>query len=104
MIEDRAGENEAIRKCHRDADGNSVACCAQHAAGGGAVEINRVADARKQRGNDVRLAIYGESDVAHVTFVEDLVNGFAVVGAAMRFTYYARTLAWRNGFGHVTPH
>jgi hypothetical protein len=68
------------------------------------MKIKRVTDAREQRWDDVRLAIDGESDVAHEAFVEDFVNRSAVVGAAMRFAHYARALGWRDGFWHNAPH
>ena len=68
------------------------------------MEINHVADAREQRGYDERLPIGGESDVAHITFVENLIDGFAIVSPTMRFTHDARTLGWRDGFGHEVPH
>jgi hypothetical protein len=42
--------------------------------------------------------------MADVSFVENFINGFAIVSAAMRFAHYAGMLGWRNGFGHVTPH
>jgi hypothetical protein len=104
VVEDGAGQNEAIGKSDRDADGNSSACVSKHAARRGAMKINHVADAREQRGNHVRLAVQGKSDVAHVTFVENFVDGFAVVGAAMRFAQDARALGGRNGFWHESPH
>src|SRR5207302_5080181 len=104
VVKDGAGQNEAIRKSYCDAHGNAIAYIAQHAAGCGTVKINRITNPRVERGNHVGLAIDRKSDVAHVSFVEDLVDGLAIVGAAMRFAHYPRTLGWRNGFGHGTPH
>src|SRR6266704_6016446 len=68
------------------------------------MEINRVADAREQRGDNVGLAVDGKSDVAYKTFVENCVNRFAVVSAAMRFANNARALRRRRGFWHDSPH
>ena len=102
MVKDRAGQHQAIGKSYRDAHRNPIACIAEHAARRGTVKINRVADAREQCGDHIGLDINGESHVAHVTFVEDLVNRFAVVRAAMGFAHHARALGWRDGFGHGT--
>src|SRR5207302_7816701 len=68
------------------------------------MEINRVANTREQRGDHVRVAIHGKADVAYKTLVEDFVNGFAIVSAAMRFAHNARALGRRSGFWHCSPH
>src|SRR6266849_7110853 len=104
MVEDGTGENETISKGHRDADGNSRAYVAQHAARRGAVEINGVAAARIKRGDDVRLAVERKSNVADEAFVTNLVNRFSSVSAAMRLAHDTSTLGWRSGFGHEAPH
>ena len=104
MVENGTGEHETVRKSHREADGNPVAQIAQHAARGGTVEINRFANAREQRGDDVRLAIDGKAHVTNESFIEGFVNGFSVVDATMRLAHHARALGWRNGFGHDSPH
>src|SRR5439155_22625172 len=59
---------------------------------------------REQRGNHVRLGIDGKADVAYKAFVENFVNGSAIVGAAMRFTHDARALGRRSGVWHDSPH
>ena len=104
MIEDGTGQNESVSESHRDADGKSFANISQHAAGSGAVEIDRVADARVERGNHEGLAIDRKTDVADESFIENLVDGRTVVDAAMRFAHDARALGRRGDFLHDSPH
>src|ERR1700722_4686750 len=104
VIEHRPCKHDAVcqRDCH--ADFRALADAAEHSAGGGAVKINGVADTRVQRGNHEWLAIRGKADMAHKPFIENLVNGFAVVGAALGFAHNTRALSRREGVGHCAPH
>src|SRR5260370_33167560 len=103
MIEDGAGQHEAIRESHRYAYGNSVTHVSKHAAGRGTMEINRVANAREQSGNHVRQAIDGKSDVADESFVENFINSFAVVSGARRFAHNPRALRRCRWFRPAAP-
>jgi len=76
-------ENEAVNERGSHADGNSLAKSAQHAACGGAVQIERIADAAEICRDDEGLAVHSESDMAHEGFVENFVDGFGVVFAAL---------------------
>src|ERR1019366_7010924 len=69
---------------HGDANIEAVAERVHHAAGGGTVEEDLVAGARVAGGNDVRLAVDGEADVADEALVEDGVDCGLVVHAALR--------------------
>src|SRR5271165_7388206 len=100
VIEDGARENQAVNQCNGDADGNSGAGASQRAAGRGTVKVNGIIYAREQRGNHERLSFGGETDMADETLVQNLVNSFTVVRAAMRFADHTRALGWREGIGH----
>ena len=67
------------------------------------MKINGIANTREQGGDDVGLAIRGEADVAYQALVENLLNSFTVVSAAVRLAHHTRALAWREGFGHDAP-
>lgn len=100
MIENRTGKDEAVGKSDGDADGNARGEIAQHAAGGGAVKIDRVADARVHGGDDVGLRIGCEADVANETIIENFVNLGTIVNGALRFADDACALGWCGGIGH----
>jgi len=76
MVEHRAREHESIHVRDRDANGHTPAERAEHATGGAAVEIQRVAGAAIVRGDDVRLAVGIEADVADEARVENAVDRF----------------------------
>src|SRR4029077_12080370 len=84
-------------------DIRALARAAEHPAGGRAVKIDSVADARVQGGNDQRLAVGGETDVAYQPFIENLVDGIAVIDAALRLAHNTCALGRREGFGHCAP-
>src|SRR5215469_17719150 len=87
MVEHGTSKNQAIQQSNGDAHGRSGCKAAQHAAGGGTVEIKIVADAGEHRGDDEWLAIGGEANVANEGFIENVVNGVAIVNGAMRFAH-----------------
>src|SRR5215469_4980501 len=87
MVKNGAGKNEAIQESDGDAHGHAGCKAAQHAAGGGTVEIKIVADAGEHRGDDEWLAIGGEANVANEGFVENVINGVAIVDGTMRFAH-----------------
>src|SRR5256885_5501581 len=47
-----------------------------------------------------RLPIHRETHMAHEAFVENFVNGFAIVKAAVGLAHDARTLSWRECVRH----
>ena len=57
------------------------------------MKINVVADARKHRWDNKRLAIDGESDVAGKGFIENFVDCIAIVNGANRFTHNSSAIA-----------
>ena len=104
MIEDGAREDKAVGERDGDANGNSITEIAKHAAGRGAVEIESITQTSEECGNHVRLAIHGKSDMAREGFIENLVDAFAIVDAALWLAHHARSLGRRKSFGHGTPH
>src|SRR5271169_1876079 len=94
MIKDGAGEDQSIEQRNRDADGDSLIEIAQHAAGGGAVDVQNVSVASKGCGDDEGLAVDNEADMAKESFIEDLIDGVAVVYRALRFAHYTRAWSW----------
>jgi len=104
MIEDGAREDKAVGERDGDANGNPITEIAKHAAGRGAVEIESITHTSEKCGNDVGLAVHGKSDMAHEGFIENLVDAFAIVDAALRLAHHARSLGRRKSFGHGTPH
>ena len=62
------------------------------------MDVERVAVASVAGGDDERLAVLDEADVADEAGVEDLVNGFAVVDAAFMLADQASA---RGGLGHL---
>src|ERR1700737_3946123 len=68
-----------------------------------AMKIDRVAFPGVQRGNPKWLRIRSESDVTDHPFIQNFVNGFAIVDAAMRLSNHTRALRRRKTFRHDTP-
>src|SRR6202030_1681888 len=81
---------------------SALARSAKHPAGGRAMKADSVADPRIERGNDKRLGVGGESHMANKPFIENLVDGFAVIEAALRLAHNTRAFAWRDRFGHCS--
>src|SRR5580700_3016147 len=100
LIEDRAGEYESIKQRHGEADGNAFLHVAQHAACGGAVNIEVRVFASVGRGNYEGLAVDDEANVAEEAFVENAVSGLAIVNRAMSFADDTSPRAGRVGLGH----
>ena len=82
MVERRARQDQAVEEGDGDAGVDAVPQRSQHAAGRGAVEVERLADAGVDGRDDERLAVYDKAEVADVGLVEDGVDGLAVVEAA----------------------
>src|SRR5260370_11292556 len=91
VIENGAGEDQSIEQRDRDADGDALIEVAEHAAGGRAVDVKHVSVASERSGDDEGMSVGYEADVAEESFVEDLVDGVAVVHRPLRFAHYART-------------
>src|SRR5260370_37839718 len=101
VIEDGAGEDQSIEQGDRDADGDALIEVAEHAAGGRAVYVEHISVASERSGDHEGLSVNHEADVAEETFVEDLVDGVAVVNRPLRFAHYARARSW-SGVGFQT--
>jgi hypothetical protein len=56
------------------------------------VHVDKVTHAREHRGDYKRLAVRRESHVADKCFIEDFVNGLAVINGAIRFARHTRSL------------
>lgn len=98
MIEDGARQNKTVRERNSNANGNSLAEIAQHAAGSGTVKINTVINTSKHGGNDVRLLIDRKAYMADERFIENFVDGFPIIGPAMRFADHACAVGESDGF------
>ncbi len=80
--------------------GHAFLHLAQHAAGGGAVNVEAVVFAAVGSWNDEGLAVDGEADVAEEAFVENAVGGFTIVNGAMGFADQTGPRGGRIGLGH----
>ena len=80
----RPGEDEPIDQRYGDAHLESRPERSQHAAGGRAVQVDRVSHARVARRDGVGLPVDDERDMADEAFVEDPVDRGAVEDAALR--------------------
>ena len=74
VLEDRAGEHDAVEERHGDAGGDALADGADGAARRGAVDVEQVADACMQRRDHVRLPVALEAEMADERGVEDRVD------------------------------
>src|ERR1700674_2222154 len=102
VIEDGAGQDQSVEQGDRDADGDALIEVAQHAAGGRTVDVKHVPVASERSWDHERLSVNQEADVAEESFVEDLVDGVALVNRALRFAHYAR--AWSRSGCRITGH
>ena len=100
VIENGTRENKAVGEGDGDANGKAVRKIAQHTAGSGAVEVKRVADAGIHCRDDVGLRVRGKTDMTNEPFVENLVDGGAIVNGALRFAQDLRTLRRCKGIRH----
>src|SRR5712671_7945708 len=102
MIENGAGEDQSIEQRDRDADGDALIEVAEHATGGRAVDVKHVSVAAERSGDHEGLSVGNEADVAEESFVENLVDGVAVVNRALRFAHYAGAWSWSGVAGLKT--
>ncbi len=100
VIEDGAGQHQSIEQRNRDADRDSVIQVAQHATCGGTVDVQHVSVASVGGWDHVGLAVHDEAHVAEKPFVEDAVNGVAVVDSAIGLADDARARGWHGVAGH----
>src|SRR5262245_24260033 len=100
VIEDRPRQHQSIQQRDRNADGNTAVEIAQHATGGGAVNIQIVARTPVGRRNHERLPVDVEANLADETFVKNFVNRLAIVDAPVRFAHDAGARAWGDGLRH----
>src|SRR5215831_1681310 len=97
VIENGASENETVGQSDRDADGNAGNESTKHAAGRGTVEIERIVHPSKHCGNNKGLPGHiGKTDVADERFIENLVDGIAIVDGAIRFADKSRAITDRK--------
>ena len=61
------------------------------------MKIEAVADARVVGGDDEGLGIDNEADVADKSFVENFIDGFGVIFAAVGQTTHSGALGWSDG-------
>src|SRR5882757_11556105 len=95
MVKGRSCENQAVQQRHRDADRQPLLQVLQHPPANRAVDVEPIVDARLSRRDYVRLAVDTESDVTDKGFVDDGVDRFALVAAAITLAGYGRS----GGFG-----
>ena len=72
---------------------------AQHAAGGGAVNVEVRVFASVGRGNYEGLSVGDEADVAEEAFVENAVSGFTIINGTMSFADHTGPRAWAYRVG-----
>jgi hypothetical protein len=58
------------------------------------VDVKHVSVAPERSGDDEGLSVGDEADVTEKGFIEDLVDGIAVVNRALRFAHYACARSW----------
>jgi hypothetical protein len=63
------------------------------------VDVERVSVASIGSGDNVGLSVDCEADVAEESFIEDMVNGVAVVDGALRFAHYSGAGSGTTGHG-----
>src|SRR6266581_1578484 len=97
VVEGRTGQHQAVLDGDGHADRGAPFECPQHPAGGGAVEVQAVAIAGVDGGDDVGLAVHHEADVADQGLVQDGVDRLPVVRATFEET------RGRSAFVIVTP-
>jgi hypothetical protein len=96
MMEGGTRENKSIEERDRDADRHTFGEFAQHAAGSGAVDVERVALAAVAGGDHIGLAIESETDVANEGFVENFEDDIAIVGSALGQALHLRARCGRE--------
>ena len=93
VMESGTGQHQSVEKSDGHARRHALPERAEHAAGTGAVEVQRLADPRVNRGDDHRMTLDDEADVADQALVEDRVDRRLIVAAALRKTSNSRVLA-----------
>src|SRR6185436_10185041 len=89
MVEGGSRKYESVNQGHRHAHVEPVAQRAQHAAGGGTVQKDFIAEPCVAGGDDVWLPVDGEPDVADKTLVEDRVHLGLIVNGPFREPVHA---------------
>src|SRR4029077_9696958 len=97
MMENRARQHESIYQRDGYADVDAFAGGAQHAARGRSMDVELVAEAGITGGNDERLPVDHEADVADVAFIENGVNLLLVVSSALGETPHLGSRSGRIG-------
>jgi len=83
VMEGRPGENQTVEQRHCDAHWDSLLHVFQHPAANGAMDIQMVVYARVSCGDNVRLCLNVEPHVADQGFIDDGVDGVAIVATSV---------------------
>ena len=90
VAERRPCENKPIDQRHSHANGNAAGERPQHPAYRRAMDVNLIARSSICRGDDIRLAVDGESHVADVRFIKDGVDPLLVIDTPFGMAQYLR--------------
>ena len=101
MVVHRACKHEPVEECDRDTHGEALFDLTQHAAGGGAVNIEVCVLAPVGCGNHEGLSVSEEADVTQEAFVEDAIDGFTIVDAAVGLADDTGPGRGCEGLGHL---
>src|SRR5512132_245614 len=96
MVKRRTRQHQTVQERYRHAHLNSLLQRAQHATRLRAVNYQRVPDARVTGGNNKRLPINIETDVANEAFVQNLIDLFTIETA----TLWQTLKCGARGFGN----
>src|SRR5258708_23460994 len=100
MIEYRASEHESVEQRDGDADGHAFFHLTQQAAGSGTMDVEAIVFASVRSGDNKRLAVGDETNVAQETFVENAIRGLAIIDATLGFANDTSPRCGHLGLGH----
>src|SRR5581483_1213636 len=83
MMERGTRQHKSVNERDCDAHIDSLTHIAQHSTGLRTVNDELVINARVTRGNNHRLAIKDKTDVTDEAFIQDLIDNFAIMTAAL---------------------
>src|SRR6266478_116429 len=101
-MKSRARQHQSIDQSHRHADIDSLPQCPQHPAGLRTVNDESISHARVAGGNYEGLSVNSKADVTDKTLVQNLVDYFSIVAAALRQALQRCAQSLRNLF-HFSP-
>ncbi len=101
VVHPGSGEHQAIELGHGDAYGQPFYPGGEHRCGaGGAVQVQRVADASVQGRQHPGLAVDNKAEMAVVGLVEDRVRGSALVRGPLPHAARGVAVGTGEGLGH----